>query len=272
MIGTTVVFLLQLTAMQAAQPPPPAAAAPAPPRPQEEYVIGVADVVDVTVFGEADASRAGVTVDNDGTIDMPYIGRVKVAGLAARLVEADIRARLSKGYFVNPSVSVTIVKYRSKTVSVQGYVRSPGEYVLQGNVSLTSVLAQAGSMTLDAGSYVVISRRAADGTTEQVKVSRRDIESGRAQDVVLKDGDTVLVPKAETIFVNGYVRAPGSYTWEEGLTLEKALTLAGGPTERGAVNRSEITRIVDGKPKTFKVKLTDLVLANDTIRVPQRIF
>jgi polysaccharide export outer membrane protein len=103
-------------------------------------------------------------------------------------------------------------------------------------------------------------------------VSRRDIESGRAQEVVLKDGDTVLVPKAETIFINGYVRAPGSYTWEEGLTLEKALTLAGGPTERGAAGRTEITRIVDGKPKTFKVKLTDLVLANDTIRVPQRIF
>ena len=141
--------------------PPPSV----PPRPagtqavQDDYLIGAADVLDVTVFGEPDASRAGVAVDNDGTIDCPYIGRVKVGGKTARAVEQEIRERLTKGFLVNPSVSVTVVKYRSKTVSVQGYVRSPGEYVLQGNVSLTSVLAQAGSLSIDDGSYVIINRR-----------------------------------------------------------------------------------------------------------------
>ena len=115
---------------------------------------------------------------------------------------------------------------------VQGYVRDPGQKILEGNASLTSVLAQAGSMTIDAGSYVIISRRGADGAIEQIRVPRRDIESGQAQNILLKDGDTVLVPKAETFFVNGQVRTPGSYTWDEGLTVERALTLAGGPTER----------------------------------------
>jgi len=167
---------------------------------------------------------------------------------------------------------VTITKYRSKTVTVQGQVRNPSEYILQGNVSLTSVLAQAGSMTLDAGSYVIISRNTPGAQPEQIRVTRKDIESGKAQTIFLQDGDTVLVPKAETFFVTGLVRSPNSYTWEEGLTVERAITLAGGPTERASLGRTEIERRVDGKSKTLKAKMSDLVLANDTIRVKQRIF
>jgi polysaccharide export outer membrane protein len=262
MITLTLVLLL----VQAPQQPPPATTTAA----QDDYRIGVADVLNITVFGEPDASHAGATVDNDGTIDMPYIGRVKVAGLTSRAVEKDVRDRLAGHFLLNPSVSVEVVKYRSKTISVQGYVRSPGEYPLEGNVSITSALAKAGSMTLDAGSYVIISRRNADGATAQIRVSRRDIESGKAQEVFLKDGDTVLVPKAETFFVAGYVRSPGSYTWEEGLTVERALTLAGGLTERASAGKINIER--GGKVVTKKAQKNDLVQANDTIRVPQRIF
>jgi polysaccharide export outer membrane protein len=261
-----VILMLLLQATPAA--PRIAAAAPV----QEDYRIGAADVLDVTVFGEPDASRLGVTVDTDGTIDCPYIGRVTVAGQTARMVEKDIRDRLSRGILVNPSVSVTVSRYRSKTVSVQGVgIRNPGEYILQGNVALTSVLAQAGSLTTDAGSYVLISRRSAGGAIEEIRVARRDIETGKAQNVLLKDGDTVLVPKAETFFITGYVRSPQAYTWEEGLTVERALALAGGATERAAVSRIEVERMVNGKSEKRRVKLSDPVFANDTIRVPQRI-
>lgn len=233
----------------------------------EDYLIGVQDVVNVTVFGEPDASRTGVTVDTDGTIDCPLIGRVKIAGLSARSAEKEIHDRLAKGFLVSPSVGVEVVKFRSKSVIVQGQVRAPAEYTLAGNASLTSVLAQAGSMTLDAASYVIISRKGANGATEQFRVTRKDIESGRAQSVLLKDGDTVLVPKADTFFVNGQVRSPGSYTWDEGLTVERALVFAGGLTERAG--RIDIER---GKTTIKKVKKTDLVQANNTIRVGTRIF
>ncbi len=266
---TTVALLVLL--MQAV----PAAGAPAP----AEYSIGIQDVLNVTVFGEPDASRAGVTVDNDGTIDCPYIGRVKAAGQTTRALEQEIKQRLSRGLFVNPSVSVEVVKYRSKTVTVQGMVRAPGEFKLEGNVSIMSVLAQAGSMTPDAGSYVVITRyaprpEAAPGgepVAQQIRVPRRDLESGRAQTITLQDRDTIFVPKAETVFVLGYVRQTGPIVYEEGLTVERALALAGGATERAATGRITIERTVDGRLLKIKVKLTDLVQPNDTIKVPQRI-
>jgi polysaccharide biosynthesis/export protein len=247
---------------------------------QGDYVIGVQDVLDLTVFGESDASRAGIIVDNDGTIDCPYIGRVKASGQTARALEQEIKRRLSKGLFVNPSVTIDIVKYRSKTVTVQGMVRSPGEFKLEGNVSIMSVLAQAGSMTSDAGSYVVITRYepppagaapGAEPVAKQIRVPRRDLESGRAQSITLQDRDTIFVPKAETIFVLGYVRQTGPIVYEDGLTVERALALAGGTTERAATGRITIERTVNGKLLKIKAKMSDLVQPNDTIKVPQRI-
>lgn len=259
------IALLLLLAQTPPQPPPTTTTAGTV---ADDYSIGVADIINVTVFGEPEASRLNATVDNDGTIDMPLIGRVKVGGRTSRAVEKEIRDRLTGKYLVNPSVSVEIVKYRSKVITVQGYVKAPGEYPLEGNVSITSALAKAGSMSLDAGSYVIISRRGANGATEQIKISRKDIESGQAQDVLLKDGDTILVPKAENFLINGQVRTPGQYTWEEGLTVERAVTLAGGPTERAG----GITIIRNGKTVTKKAKKTDPVMANDTIRVGTKIF
>lgn len=234
---------------------------------QDDYQIGVADVIRVRVFGEPDASRDEATVDNDGTIDMPYIGRVKVAGQTARGVEKEMRERLNK-ILVNPAVSVDIIKYRSKTIHVQGFVNSPGEYPLEGNVSVTSAIARAGSLAINAGSFVLINRRGESGAPpQQIKVLRRDIESGQAQYVFLKDGDTVMVPKAETVFINGQVRSPGTVAWEEGLTIERALTLAGGATERAG--RIDIER--NGKRVKRGAKKTDIVQANDIIRVNTRI-
>jgi polysaccharide biosynthesis/export protein len=267
---TTLALLLLLTQGV------PAAGAPA----QADYVIGVQDVLNVIVFGEPEASRAGVSVDNDGTIDCPYIGRVKASGQTTRALEQDIKQRLSKGLFVNPSVTIEIVKYRSKTVTVQGMVRSPGEFKLEGNVSIMSVLAQAGSMTPDAGTYVVITRYeppqageapGAEAVARQIRVPRRDLESGRAQSITLQDRDTIFVPKAATIFVLGYVRQTGPIVYEDGLTVERALALAGGVTERAATGRITIERSVNGTLLKIKAKMSDVVQPNDTIKVPQRI-
>jgi polysaccharide export outer membrane protein len=257
------IALLLLLAQTTAQPPSTTTTAGA----VDDYQIGVADVIRVTVFGEPDASRPEAIVDSDGTIDMPYIGRVKVAGQTARGAEKEMRERF-KTILVNPAISVDIVRYRSKIISVVGFVGSPGEYPLEGNVSVTSAIAKAGSLLINAGSFVLINRRAEPGKPEQqIKVSRKDIESGRAQSVFLKDGDTVMVPKAETVLVYGQVRSPGSVTWEEDLTVERAMTLAGGGTDRAG--RVDIER--NGKRVKKGAKKTDIVQANDTIRVQTRI-
>ncbi len=85
----------------------------------------------------------------------------------------------------------------------------PGAVTLKGNINLTEALAKAGSPTPDAGSYIEINRRPRENTgsattptaTDGAKpapperISMADLQSGRAQNIMLADGDTVFVPK-----------------------------------------------------------------------------
>ncbi len=90
--------------------------------------------------------------------------------------------------------------------------------------------------------------------------------------VALQDGDTVNVPKAQSVFVSGQVKAPGAYAVEPGTTVLQVLSLAGGVTDRGSDGRITIERTVDGKRIEIKAKLTDVVQPGDTIIVKDRFF
>jgi polysaccharide export outer membrane protein len=106
-----------------------------------------------------------------------------------------------------------------------------------------------------------------------IKVNVMDLQSGKlSNNVALRDGDTVFVPKAEPFFVTGQVRSPGSYPLQKGMTVLQALSVAGGVTDRGTTRRMKLIRMADGKKKELSVELTDLVQPGDTIIVPQRFF
>ena len=104
------------------------------------------------------------------------------------------------------------------------------------------------------------------------RVNLHEIESGRlSRNVIIRDGDTIFVPKAERFFVTGFVRTPGSYTLEPNMTVLQAISMAGGVTERGSGRRLKVTRVVNGERKELDAKPTDGVQAGDTITVRQRL-
>lgn len=262
----------------------PAPAPPAPPA-ATDYTVGPDDVLSVAVFNEPDLTGR-FTVDSDGAITFPLLGRVAVEGLTLRAIEEKLTRLLAEGYLVNPQVAVTVEQYRSQRVFVTGEVRSPGAYSLKGNMTLLEVLAQAGGTTADAGSEVQIIRpktrpgetgplspgQPGDPNQETVRIRMQDVLSGNVRGLVIRDGDTVYVPKAERFYVTGYVRTPGSFIWEPGVTVQQAIAMAGGVTERGSLRRVRIFRIIDGKRTEVRPKLTDPVQPNDTIEIPQRLF
>lgn len=245
------------------------------------YVIGPDDLLTVTVFNEAQLSGR-FRVENDGQFSYPFLGRVMAGGKTAADVASQLRSRLAEGYLRNPQVTVEVDQFRSQSVFVQGEVRNPGKYVLSGAVTLLEALAQAGSTTSSAGSEVLIlhPKAGAAGTpsdpsqadAEVQRVNLRDIESGRlSRNVTIRDGDTIIVQKAERFFVLGMVRNPGSYVLEPNMTVLQAVSVAGGVTERGSSRRLRVTRMVDGKRKEIDAKPGDPVLAGDTITVRQRL-
>jgi polysaccharide export outer membrane protein len=105
-------------------------------------------------------------------------------------------------------------------------------------------------------------------------VDIKELQSGAlSQNIALRDGDTIFVPRAESIYVFGQVKNPGAYALQQKDTsVLQALSLAGGVTDRGSTSRIKIVRMVDGEKQEIKVKLTDRVLPGDTIIVPERFF
>lgn len=249
-----------------------------------EYVVGPQDRLAITVFDEPTLSKT-VTVDSDGSFDFPLIGRISAGGMPLRQIAAELKKRLGPpdGFLVNPQVNIEVETYRSQVVYVNGQVRIPGAVPLKGAMTIMDVLAQAGSPTAEAGSYVEVYRKPAGQSspgpvdpskapTPPQRVTMEDLRNGRAQQILLRDGDTLNVPKAQTFIVNGFVRTPNTYVLDGEITVQKALAMAGGVTERGAQSRTKIQRVVSGRLVEIRAKMSDLVQPNDTLVVPQRFF
>jgi polysaccharide export outer membrane protein len=247
-----------------------------------DYQIGAQDVLTIQVFDQADLGGK-YTVETDGTFSFPLIGRVRAGGLSLRALEAELKIKLADGYFRNPQVTVAIEQYRSQRVFVMGEVRAPGPVPLTGGMTLIEALSRAGSTMPTASGEVAVVRGTQgskapvlpgpDAGSEVFRASIRDLESGSlSQNIELRDGDTIFVPRAETAYVFGQVKNPGGYALQKDTTVLQALSLAGGVGENGAMNRVRIVRIVAGVKTELKVSLTDVVKPGDTIIVPERYF
>jgi polysaccharide export outer membrane protein len=276
-LGCTPAFA-QATAPAPAVPPAAEAAAPvAQMAPGTDYVVGPLDVLSVRIYGE-DKLSGKIRIDNDGSFPFEYLGRVKAEGMTTAQIEAYLAKALGDGYLRSPQVSVEVIEYRSQSVFVTGEVRSPNKYMLPGNSTLMDVLTLAGSVNPNAGHWVQIThaRQGAEvlgpavSAEYDVRVNLRDIQTGKAQNIKMRDGDTIFVPKAERVWVVGQVRNPQGVVHEEGMTVFEAIAAAGGITEKGSNSRIEIVRIENGQRKSIDAKQTDVLKPGDQVNVRTR--
>jgi polysaccharide biosynthesis/export protein len=260
------------------QAPPPQVSAPQAPvdaAAQAKYQIGIQDQLKITVLDEADLTGT-YRVDSDGTIQYPYLNRVQAAGLTLGDVQENIRSGLVRGQFLkNPQVRVEIEAYKSQSVMVSGEVRQPGKITMTGAMTVLEALAQAGSPTSTASSDLTIARKKSGDPTadaEVLRVNWKDLQLGKGTDVALQDGDYLNIPKAQTFYMAGQVRNPGNFVLEPGMTVQQAIALAGGLTERGSDRRITASRLVKGKLTDIGLKMEDKVMANDVITIGPRFF
>ena len=271
------VLLLLLMALQAGQ------TAPAPADPGL-YVVGANDVLTITVYNQPKLSGK-FAIEADGTLAFPLLGRVAVGGLTVRDVEDEISEGLAAGYLKDPQVNVSVEAYRSQQIFVMGEVRQPGSLQFTGSMTLLEALARAGATTERAGPEAVIVRPPTGpkagapapsptaANAESIRINLESLEAGAlSKNVALRAGDTIFVPRAETVFVSGHVRTAGEYRIRTGMTVRQVLALAGGVTDRGSTRRIQIIRRVDDKEVTMSADLRTEVQAGDTVVVRDRFF
>lgn len=236
----------------------------------DDYVVGPGDVLRITVFEHENLGTIGRITEN-GFIIMPLLGSVKVGGLTVPRVSAKLSALLADGYLVTPMVNVFVEEFRSKKTVVLGHVNTPGLLELSGPTTLLQLLSKAGGLKEGSGDTATI-KRDNNGKKEVIVVDLVSLFEGGdlANNISIRDGDTVFVSKGGMCYVTGEVKSPGAYPCKDEPTVLKLIALAGGFSGKAAKSSVNIVRIADGKKNILKnVDLHQSLVPNDVIVVPE---
>ncbi len=237
------------------------------------YKTGPGDVLNITVYDNADLS-AKVRISPAGTIVMPLLGKVDINKMTIDQITEKITKLLADGYLVSPQVNIFVEEYRSKRVVVLGSVRTPGITELNRPITFLELISKAGGLEKDAGDTATIQREGGSGKSVIVIDLRALIDKGDvSQNVMINDGDTVFVAKANMCYITGEVKSPGTYPCGEDSTVLKMVALSGGFTGKASKTSVNIVRIVDNQKTILKdIDLDTPVKNNDVVVVPESFF
>jgi polysaccharide export outer membrane protein len=233
-------------------------------------VLTPQDVVSIKVVNQPDMDTTA-RVETDGTINFPYVGRIRAAGLSEDQVARAIEKQLAARQIVTePHVLVEVSTFGTQA-SVQGQVGAPGVYTLDRPTNLTQLISRAGGLRDVAIGGTITVRR---GATVR-KFDSREVQAGHGPGANLQiaNRDEIFVDLAPFFYLYGSVNLPGQFPLLRPITVQQALAIGGGLTPLGAQGRIRIKR-KSGNGQTYEIPASfdDQVEAGDTIIVPRRIF
>jgi polysaccharide biosynthesis/export protein len=233
------------------------------------YVLGPNDQVSIWALECDEITGKTFTVDNSGSLSLPLVGRMQVAGLTVEQFEEKLRDSLRK-YLYKPEVAVSITDFRSQPVSLTGAVARPGVYQLRGQRRLLDLLTEAGGLRPDAGTIGRLTREPEWGkiplpnvrtdlltkaTVADINLRSILISENSDGNILLKPHDVISVPIGDMIYVIGEVARPGSLTANEHgqLSVLQAISMAGGLTKGAATKDARILRLENGHPQREEI-------------------
>jgi polysaccharide export outer membrane protein len=249
----------------------------------KDYVIGVADVIAVSVLDNRDLD-AVATVNPGGKIALPLVGEVQAAGRTA----AELTQHLTDEYAKkvrSPVVTVSLREVNSYRFYFVGKVARPGMYTARSEVTLLQAISMAGGIQDGADLAQAYVARGKDRVpVDFVRLMRR---GDLTQNITLNADDTIVLPDnpQHVIYVMGEVKQPGMlpFVKERGWTVTKAVAAVGGFTQYAARSRSYLIREEGGRKLTIPIDFNDLMKnpeagkdvplsAGDILVVPQSLF
>ncbi len=245
---------------------------------QGDYRIGPDDVLVITVWDQKDLDQI-VAVRPDGKISLPLVGELDAGGLTVAELASRLTALYSRAV-KSAQVTVSVKEIRSRPVFFIGGVVRPGPLQLTQELTVLQALSAVGGplATADLESAFVLRGG------KQIPVNIRDMmqRGNMAQNLRLQPGDTVVVPSALTVYVQGEVKTPGQVKYVKDLTVATAIAAAGGFTQLASPRRVTVMRGEGAKKEVLRVNVNDvlsdpgvkdlLLKPNDIVIVPERLF
>ncbi|WP_245932679.1 polysaccharide export protein EpsE [Aquabacterium olei] len=244
--------------------------------PQADYVLGVGDLVRVTVYQNPDLTLE-TRINEGGTISYPLLGSVKVGGLSVVAAEKKIADGLREGnYLKQPQVTILLMAVKANQVSVLGLVNKPGRYPLEAGTSkLSEVLAAAGGTVAGSASEIVVISGLRNGKPfrKEIDFPKVFASMGTVDDIPLENGDAIWVDRAPQIYIYGEVQRPGVQILLRDTTLLQALASAGGLNMRGTERGIRVHRRDEsGEVKIVQPGMNDRLQPGDVVYVRESLF
>ena len=262
---------LMATAFSLACPAGTRAQQPSPQKPRTTaapYLLGTDDVLSIQVLNFPELSVPQATVPSDGSITVPVLGSLPVAGRTTAQVARTLTKKWSE-YVVSPLVTVTLTQRRRQSVQVYGSVTHAQAVEYRPDLHLMEALAEAGGAA-ETGDLSQVSVTHKDGVIQTADLSDPQTAGGTAQDLALAPDDVVYVPPRHMqISVLGEVAKPGSYAYKDKMTVLDALTDADNVNQATA-DLSHATLIHDGaeRPLDLNALLRQGQVANNVALAP----
>lgn len=235
-----------------------------------DYMLAPGDVINITVFNEPELSVEGMRIPGNGVVSYPLLGRIDTRNHSLATFEKHLTALLLNGYLKKPEVSISMSEYRP--FFVKGDVNQPGRHPFAEGMTLEQALTIAGG-SAEFGDNTRISVNRHDGQTVEAQDAGFQIRPG---DVITVKRDVITEAEESTnyIYLYGEVSKPGGYEFRSGLTIEKAVAMAGGFTPRASKRKIDISRYTEGEgPRTLdSVKLTTDIEPGDVVTVGESWF
>lgn len=238
------------------------------------YQLGVGDIVRVEVFQEDELSDT-YPISEDGTIEVPMLGKIQASGLSAEELDATITAALGAKYLKNPQVTVQITEFKSQSVQILGEIKEPGVYALTGPTTLEEILAMAGGVKAERSTREAHIKNEGDGRKEVINLDTLRVSDEDA--VYLRGGDVIYILQGQIVSVHGHVEDPGEIPFREGMTVLDALSAAGEMLPTANTRRVTLKRgdeyITINVRRIIKQRDEDpVLLSGDKLIVEESIF
>ena len=215
------------------------------------YRLGPKDLIEIQVV-EEETLNLQRRVGDSGSLILPLVGELQVAGLTPAQTAKLLQGRLEESFLQRATVTVRVVEFRSRPISVIGAVRRPGTLELSGRWNLLDALTDAGGLAEGHGEVVNILRRADNGLHDQLTISIDDllVRADPTVNVPIFSNDVISVPLAApiTVYLMGEVTSTGAMTFRSNQrpTLLTAIAQAGGLTKRASTKLSVKRQAEDG--------------------------
>lgn len=233
-----------------------------------DYAIGVSDVLSVNIrnLGQTEYDL-NIRVPQNGLISIPLIGEIPVVGYSVQQVESLLERKLGDGYLRQPEVTLSVAEYRP--FYIDGAVEAPGSYPFQHGLTVEKAIVLAGGLADSADqSDIRISQTGESGEGMVVGMSH-PISAGD----VITVGELGADGGERSIYLYGAVNEAGVVAYRQGLTVEKAIILAGGFSPRASKRKITIRRTKGDEIEEIKrAELSAELQAGDIITVGESFF